>query len=159
MKKIVLIAALLAASAAQPGWAAHKATSNCLSPSAIEAEAAIHFMTDVMVVSSVCQDTIYAQFRLRNRDPIMAYQKLLIARFHGPAAFDHWNTSLANLAAQKQAGMMAAQLCQQSAALMKQADTLDAKGFRAYAAAQAAAYTGPAKCESKALSTARNGRK
>ena len=159
MKKIVLIAALFAASATQPGWAAHKAESNCLSPSAIEAEAAIHFMTDVMVVSSVCQDTIYAQFRLRNRDPILAYQKLLIARFHGPAAFDRWNTSLANQAAQKQAGMMSAQLCQQSAALMKQASTLDANGFRAYAAAQAAAYTGPARCGNKAVTAARAGKK
>lgn len=146
MKKIALIAALLATSAAQPGWAAHKAASNCLSPSAIEAEAAIRFMTDVMVVSSVCRDTIYAEFRLRNQSAIMGYQKALIARFHGAAAFDHWNTSLANQAAQKEAGMLAAQWRQQSAALEKQAAALDTKGFRAYAAAQAAAYTGPAKC-------------
>ena len=146
MKKMVLIAALVAASAAQPGWAAGKAASNCAAPSAMEAEMAIRFMTDLMVVSSVCQDTIYAQFRLRNKDAIMAYQKALIARFHGAAGFDRWNTSLANQASQKQAGLRAAQVCEQSAPLLKQASALDPKGFRAYAAAQASASAQSAKC-------------
>jgi hypothetical protein len=146
MKKVVLIAALVAASAAQPGWAADKAKGSCAAPSETEAEAAIRFMTDVMVVSSVCRDTVYAEFRLRNKDAILGYQKVLIAHFHGGPAFDHWNTSLANQAAQKQAGMLAAQLCQQAAALEKQAAALDTKGFRAYAAAQAAASKQSATC-------------
>jgi len=132
MKKLVLIAALVAASAAQPGWAA----GSCGAPSAGEAEAAIRYVTDLMVVSSVCQDTVYAEFRLRNRDQILAYQKAMIAHMHGTAAFDRWNTALANQAAQKQGGNV--QLCQQSVALLQQAKALDANGFRAYAAAQAA---------------------
>ena len=41
------------------------------------------FLTDVMMVSSTCQDTIYAEFRLRNREAILAYQKAMIAHFHG----------------------------------------------------------------------------
>src|SRR5437762_735138 len=90
MKRLVLIAALCAAMAPQPGWAAEKARAarvECYSQSAIEAEQAIRFLTDVMVVSSTCQDTVYAEFRLRNRDPILAYQKAMIAHFHGaPAA-------------------------------------------------------------------------
>lgn len=144
MKKIFLVAALVAA-AAQPGWAASKAKSKCHAPSAVEAEEAIRYVTDLMVVSSVCQDTTYAEFRLRNKDAIMAYQKALIARFHGAAGFDRWNTSLANQASQKQAGILAAQLCEQSAPLLKQASALDSKGFRAYAAAQVVANTPPAK--------------
>jgi hypothetical protein len=140
MKKIVLIAALVAAAAAPPGWAA----SSCPSSGAAEAEAAIRYVTDLMVISSVCQDTVYAEFRLRNQTQIMAYQKALMAQFHGAAGFDRWNTALANQAAQKQNGNQ--QLCQQSVALLQQAKALDANGFRAYAAAQAAAAAPTAKC-------------
>src|SRR5258708_37352447 len=125
MKKLVLIATLVAASMAQPGWAADKprAKNSCVSPGAIEAEQAIRYVTDLMIVSSVCQDTIYAEFRLRNKDTILAYQKALIARFHGAAGFDRWNTALANQAAQKQSGNL--QICEQSKPLLKQASALD----------------------------------
>ena len=144
MKKLVLIAALVAVSAVQPGWAAGKEKSSCVSPGAIEAEQAIRYVTDLMIVSSVCQDTVYAEFRLRNRDVIVGYQKALIQRFHGNAGFDRWNTSLANAAASKQGGNQ--QICQQSVALLQQAKGLDPKGFRAYAAAQAAANTQIPRC-------------
>ena len=142
MKRLVLIAALCAAAAPQPGWAADKAKAaktDCYSPSAIEAEQAIRFLTDVMVVSSTCQDTVYAEFRLRNRDVIVGYQKALITRFHGNAGFDRWNTSLANQAASKRAGQPSILVCQQAADLLKQAGALDPPKFRAFAAAQAAA--------------------
>jgi hypothetical protein len=149
MKKFVLIAALVAAFAAQPTWAAEKAkaksASSCYTPSAIEAEEGIRYITDLMIVSSVCQDTVYAEFRLRNKDTIMGYQKTLIAHHHGAAGFDRWNTSLANAAAQKQGGNQ--QICQQSIALLKQAKGLDPQGFRAYASAQAAANTQIARCK------------
>jgi len=131
----------------QPGWAAEKSRApkvECYTQSAIEAEQAIRYVTDLMVVSSVCQDTVYAEFRLRNRDVIVGYQKALITRFHGNAGFDRWNTSLANQAASKQGGNQ--QLCQQSVALLKQASSLDPKGFRAFAASQAAADTVTPKC-------------
>jgi hypothetical protein len=98
-------------------------------------------MTDLMVVSSVCQDTTYAEFRLRNRDVNLAYQKALIARFHGAAGFDRWNTALANQMAQKQAGLPSTQLCEQQAPLLKQASALDPKAFRAFAVAQATQAT------------------
>ena len=109
MRKMVLIAALVASTAARPGWAA----SSCASHGASEAEAAIRYVTDLMVVSSVCQDTVYAEFRLRNQTQIMAYQKALMAQFHGAAGFDRWNTALANAAAQKQGGNQL--LCQRHA--------------------------------------------
>ena len=139
MKRLVLIAALCAVAAQQPGSAAEKAAKpDCYSQSAIEAEQAIRFLTDVMVISSTCQDTIYAEFRLRNRDPILAYQKAMIAHFHGAPAFDRWNTSLANQAASKRAGLPSTQVCQQAADILKQASALDPPKFRAFAAAQAA---------------------
>ena len=140
MRKLILLAAVLVAWSAQPGWTAGKAKNSCPPASAREAEQAIRFLTDLMVVSSVCQDTVYAEFRLRNRDAIIGYQKAMIAHLHGNAAFDRWNTSLANQVAQKQGGNV--MLCQQSAALLQQAKALDTKSFRAYAAAQAASAVG-----------------
>jgi hypothetical protein len=135
MKKLALVAALLA-TCAQPAWAA----GNC-TQSAMEAEAAIRYITDLMVVSSACRDTTYAEFRLRNRDQIVNYQKAMIAHMHGAAAFDKWNTSLANIAASKQAGLTTDQVCQQQATMLKQASLQDTKAFRTYAATQAASLT------------------
>ena len=147
MKKWVVLAGALAVCAVQPGWAADKPAdkvvsskaakkNSCPPASAREAEQAIRFVTDLMVVSSVCQDTVYAEFRLRNRDAIVGYQKAMIQHLRGNANFDKWNTALANQVASRQGGNQ--QLCVQSAALLQQAKALDPKAFHAYAAAQAA---------------------
>lgn len=133
---IVLATALLMATAAQPGWAARKAKSRCTPAAAREAEAAIRYMTDLMIVSSTCQDTVYAEFRLRNRDAIVRYQKAMISHLRGKPNFDRWNTSLANQAASRQAGNV--QLCQQAAGLLQQAKAMDANALRAYAVAHEA---------------------
>ena len=147
MKKLGMTAALIGGLlAATPGWGA-EASSPCYSQTAIEAEQAIRYITDVMVASSACQNTTYAEFRLRNRDAIVAYQKALISHFHGEPAFDRWNTALANIAAQKQASVNPGVFCQQSETLMKHAKALDSTAFRAYAASQAAAAAAQyAKC-------------
>ena len=147
MKKLAMTAALVGGLlAAQPGWGADT-RSPCYTQSAIEAEQAIRYITDVMVASSACQTTDYAEFRLRNKDAIIAYQKALISHFRGESAFDRWNTALANIAAQKQATVNLGVFCQQSETLMQQAKALDPSAFRAYAAAQAnAAAAQYAKC-------------
>jgi hypothetical protein len=148
MKKIVLLAALVAF-AAQPGWAAEKAKakSACTPAAAMEAEQGLRFMTELGIASNACTSIgIYADFRVRNRETIVGYQKAMIAHLHGAAAFDKWNTVLANQMAQRQSSIVPAQFCQQSAGLLEQAKGLDAKGFRAYAAAQAAANTQAVKC-------------
>jgi len=145
MKTAVMIAALIAAAALQPGMAAEKkaaekkpAHSACPSAAAAEAEQGIRFMTDVMVVSSACQDTVYAEFRLRNQEAIRAYQKTMIAHFHGNKGFDTWNTTLANQASQKHTGLPTAEICQKDAELLKTAQGLDPAGFRHYAQTQVA---------------------
>jgi hypothetical protein len=152
MKKLMAIAALAGGltagglMAAAPGWGAG-ASSPCYTQSAIEAEQAIRYITEVMVASSACQNTTYAEFRLRNRDAIVAYQNAMISHLHGAPAFDRWNTALANYAAQKQAAVNLGVFCQQADVLMKQAKALDPPAFRAYAASQAAAAgTQYAKC-------------
>jgi len=138
MKKVALAVAFVAASAAQLGGAASGQAASCYSPAAIEAEQAIRYMTELMVISSACQNTTYAEFRLRNRDAIVAYQKAMIAHFKGEPAFDKWNTALANQAAQKQGSTALGTFCQQAEATLKQAATLDMPGFRSFAAQKAA---------------------
>jgi hypothetical protein len=138
MKKLGVTAALVGGlMAAQAGWTAD-ARAACYSQAAIEAEQAIRYLTEVMVASSACQTTAYAEFRLRNRDTIVAYQNAMISHFRGAPAFDRWNTALANVAAQKQATVNLGVFCQQSETLMQHAKALDPTAFRAYVAAQAA---------------------
>ena len=142
MKRLGMITALVTvmALAAQPGLTASKrhSASSCATASTAEAEAAIRYLTDVMVASSACKNTTYQEFALRNRTAIIAYQNTMIAHLRGKAAFDRWDTSLANQASMREALLPAAQFCQQSEPLMKHARGLDIPGFRAYAAAEGA---------------------
>lgn len=141
IKGAAATALLSLAVAAQPGWAA----SRCASDTSAEAEQAIRYMTDLMVASSACKNTVYAEFALRNREAIIHYQNAMIAHLRGKAAFDRWDTALANEISQIEAGLPAAQFCQQKAPLMQQAAALDTKGFKAVAATQAVAAK-PAGC-------------
>jgi hypothetical protein len=131
MKK--LIAAAFAASMLLPGVAG-AADGRCYTAAAIEAEQAYHFIVDLMVASTACRDQTYGLFQQRNQAAIRSYQKTMITQLHGNAAFDAWDTSLANTASMKQAGKSTAQACQESADIIKTAAALDDKGFRALAA-------------------------
>jgi hypothetical protein len=140
MKKAVLAAAFLAAGSAATASAADR---NCYSPGDIEAEQALLFQTNLMVVSSACRDTVYGEFRARNKDAILHYQNAMIDHFrrtgarNAKSAFDAWQTSLANEAARKQALIPTGQFCQQSTELLKLASMLDTKAFHDYAVAHA----------------------
>ena len=79
-----LIGGLLAAT---PGWGAG-ASSPCYSQTAIQAEQAIRYITDAHAASSACQNTTYAEFRLRKPARIRRLPaKALISHFHGEPAF------------------------------------------------------------------------
>lgn len=140
MKKVVLAAALMAVASAVTASAADR---NCYSPGDIEAEQALQFQTNLMVISSACRDTVYGEFRARNKDAIMRYQNAMIDHFrrsgarNPKSAFDTWQTSLANEAARKQAVIPTGQFCQQSTEMLKLASTLDTKTFHDYAVAHA----------------------
>src|SRR5215469_9754831 len=139
MKALVMAAAILAATSAAAASAA-----DCYSPGDIEAEQALLFQTNLMVISSACRDTVYGEFRARNKDAIVRYQNAMIDHFrrtgarNPKSAFDAWQTSLANEAARKQAVIPTGQFCQQSAEMLKLASTLDTKTFHDYAIAHAA---------------------
>lgn len=134
MKKVAMGAVLLAAAAMGTASAAE-----CYSPADVEAEQALLFQTNLMVISSACRDPVYGEFRARNKDAILRYQNTMIDHFrrsgkqNAKSAFDSWQTSLANDFAQKQALTPTAQFCQQSSEVLKLASTLDSKGFHDYA--------------------------
>jgi coenzyme F420-reducing hydrogenase delta subunit len=140
MRKIVLAAALFAAASAQGVSAADR---QCYSAADIEAEQAILFQTNLMVISSACKDTVYGEFRARNSDAIIRYQKAMIDHFrragsrNAQSDFDRWNTSLANEISLKQGTLPMAQICGQAAEMLKLASTLDAKGLHDYAVTKA----------------------
>lgn len=138
-----MAAALAALAMHQPALAAKRSgggsSSACFSAAAMEADQAIRYMTELMVISSSCQDTIYAEFRLRNADAIRGYQKAMIAHFHGTKGFDDWNTTIANELSMKHSSIPTSQMCQQQAPLLAKARTLDLAGFHAYAVAAATA--------------------
>lgn len=140
MGKFALAACLFAAASLQTASAANQ----CYTAADREAEQAVIFQTNLMVVSSACRDETYGQFRYRNKDAIIAYQHEMIAHFrragyrNAQGEFDRWNTSLANKIALKQGEMPTAQVCQQATEMLKMASTLDAKGLHDYAVAQAA---------------------
>jgi hypothetical protein len=135
MKRFLVAAALVWLTAAQrPALAAE----SCYSPAAMEADQGIRFLTELMVASSICEDRVYPEFRLRNKDAIIAYQKALIAHYHSTARFDAWNTALANEVSLRQNSIPYTKVCQQAAAIFAKAKTLDDGKFRAFAAAQAA---------------------
>jgi len=143
-----MVAALLAAASAGSSLAADK---NCYSPADIEAEQALLFQTNLMVISSACRDTVYGEFRARNTSAILRYQNAMIDHFRRTgarnprSAFDTWQTSLANEAARKQAVIPTGQFCQQSSDMLKLASTLDTKTYHDYAVAHAVDGTHP-KC-------------
>ena len=140
MRKLVLAAALLVAASFQGVSAADK---QCYSAADVEAEQAILFQTNLMVISSACRDTVYGEFRARNKDAIIHYQKAMIDHFrragsrNAQSDFDRWNTSLANEISLKQGTLPMTQVCQQAAEMLKLASTLDAKGLHDYAMAKA----------------------
>lgn len=141
MRKAVLAAALFAAASLQGASAADR---HCYSATDLEAEQAIVFQTNLMVISSACRDEVYGQFRARNKDAIIRYQRIMIAHFRREGArnaqseFDSWNTSLANEIALKQGQEATVVVCQKAADLEKMASTLDPRGLHEYAVAQAA---------------------
>jgi hypothetical protein len=146
MKKVLLASAFVAAASFHTVSAADR---NCYSATDIEAEQAILFQTDLMVISSACRDTVYGEFRARNKDTILRYQNAMIDHFRRTGArnpknaFDTWQTSLANEASRKQAVVPTGQFCQQATEMLKLASTLDAKSFRDYAVAHAVNGTHP----------------
>src|SRR5665213_1851985 len=132
------IASLLS-SMAGPAMAA----SGCFRIGDIEAEQAIRFQTELMVLSDTCGGDTYRDFTVRNRDTIVFYQHALIEHFRRDGArkpeaiFDSYLTQIANETALNSGRELARVVCGRSADFLAQARTLDGDQFRHRAAEMA----------------------
>jgi hypothetical protein len=147
MTRAGLAVALFAAAALQ---AAPAESRNCYSKAELEAEQAILWQTNLMVVASACHDPSYANFRMHNSGAIIRYQHEMIDYFRhtgsrdATRSFETWITHLANEAAEKETGIPTPQICQQQAGLLRLARSLDTKQFHQLVAAQMALDPDPA---------------
>jgi len=136
-----LTAALVAANAVGPAAAA---TATCFQSADIEAETAIRYQTDIMVISDTCGSDSYRDFTVHNREAIIAYQKQLMDRFRRAgvrsprASLDSYLTEMANeraLAAGRERSQL---VCERSIALLSEAKKLTGEQFRRHIATLAA---------------------
>ena len=133
---------LLAATAASP---ASPANGTCYKPAEIEADQAMHFQTELMVLSDTCGDQFYRDFTVRNREQILAYQQQLLDYFrragakNPQASLDSFMTRVANEHALRDGRELRQTVCTRSAVLIAEAKTLDREHFRRHVAELATA--------------------
>jgi uncharacterized protein (DUF2267 family) len=133
---------LLAASTASP---AASATGTCYKPAEIEADQAMNFQTELMVLSDTCGDQFYRDFTVRNREQILSYQQQLLDYFRRggakspQASLDSFMTRVANEHALRDGSELRQTVCTRSAVIIAEAKTLDREHFRQHAAELAAA--------------------
>src|SRR5579885_620404 len=142
MRRSIVAGALVCLIAGSAQAASHQA---CYSPPDIEAEQAVRFQTQLMVLSDLCRDPSYTNFSQRVHDALSAYQRQLVDHFRrtgaGAAerALDTFMTRLANEFSLASGRQTLTEVCKGSAAQMiATANSLNSSAdFRHYIAAQA----------------------
>ena len=120
----------------------------CYRVDEIEADQAVRFQTELMVVSDSCGSPSYTEFTHRNASTLAAYQQRLIGYFRrvsgrgADTAFDRFITSLANKMALSAGKETVSALCTRSADLLSKGHTFGRDDFVHYVAQQAAAAKG-----------------
>ena len=120
----------------------------CYRADEIEADQAVRFQTQLMVVSDSCGSQSYSEFTHRNASSLAAYQQKMIGYYRrvsgrgADSAFDRFITSLANQMALSAGKEPVTALCTRSANLLSQGHTFDRNAFEHYVAQQAAAARG-----------------
>lgn len=119
----------------------------CYKADEIEADQAVRFQTQLMVLSDSCGSESYTEFEQHNGSTLAAYQQKLIAYFkrigaHADSAFDKFITALANKTALDAGQQPIASLCNQSAEFLTKASAFNKQDFEHYVAEQAAAQRG-----------------
>ena len=144
MRRVALLGAALSLAAIAANAAAPKG--DCFSNADLEAEQAVRFQAQLMVLSDICRDTTYGLFTQRNRDAIMAYQRQMIDHFkragehRADITFENYMTRLANQESIASGQRTSGEICQPNNALIVTANRIGTPtDFRAFAASQAAA--------------------
>lgn len=120
----------------------------CYRAEEIEADQAVRFQTQLMVVSDSCRSESYSEFTHRNASTLHAYQEKMIGYFRrvsgrgADTAFDRFITSLANQMALTAGKETVGALCTRSADLLQKGQTFGKDDFVRYVAQQAAAARG-----------------
>jgi hypothetical protein len=136
---VVLLLGTAAIAAAAPA-------TSCYRPAEIEAEQAVRFQTELMVLSDTCRRDSYVRFEQRNAETLASYQQQLVDRFsrtqhgHGERAFDHYITALANEVSLNMGREPSAELCSRSAEFLTRAGSFDKGEFRRYVSDKAAEH-------------------
>ena len=100
MRRAALLGAALSLAAMAANAAAPRP--DCFSNADVEAEQAVRFQAQLMVLSDICRDSTYGLFTQRNREAIMAYQRQMIDHFkragerRADITFENYMTRLAN---------------------------------------------------------------
>jgi hypothetical protein len=137
--KLVTTATMLAF--VLPSAAAPAATaSHCFNPNEIEADQAIRYQTELMVVSDTCGVDTYRNFTVHNRDQIVAYQHQLVEHFKRDGVrspqttLENFMTQVANEFALQTGRELRQVVCTKSADFLAQAEKIDISQFRTTAA-------------------------
>jgi hypothetical protein len=142
MKRALLVAMLLLASSATVAVAA---PSQCFRPAEVEAEQAMRYQAELMVLSDSCgAEQTYVSWTTRVRRVLVSYQKALIEHFRrtgsggrAQSTFDSYQTRLANEVSLRTGQQPLAAVCQRAADFLAKAGQAGEDEFRKYAAAQA----------------------
>jgi hypothetical protein len=135
MRRILGALCLLVASGAQAAPA-------CYVGGEIEADQAVQYQTELMVMSGACGTHNYTDFLQRNSSIISTYQSTLIEHYrrggrNPEQTFESYLTHLANQSSLRLGEQTPAALCAQSADWLKAADTLGPEEFRRLVASRA----------------------
>jgi membrane protein DedA with SNARE-associated domain len=113
-----------------------RAASPCFNAADIEADQAIRYQTELMVLSDTCGLDNYRDFTVRNSNALAAYQHQLLEHFRragvkSPAAsLDTFLTELANELAVRSGPQLRLTLCTQSQPFLIASEKLDPDAFR-----------------------------
>src|SRR5271155_5720096 len=122
------------------GLAPAATASHCFNPQEIEADQAIRYQAELMVVSDTCGVESYRNFTVHNRDQIVAYQHQLVERFRRDGVrspqtvFENFMTQIANEFALQTGRQLRQVVCTTSADFLAEAEKLDDSQFRLHAA-------------------------
>jgi hypothetical protein len=119
-------------------------TATCFRVVDIEAEQAIRYQTELMVISDTCGSDSYRDFTVNNRDAIVFYQNQMMERFRRAgarsprASLDSYLTQLANESALVASRERTPIVCSRSEALLAEGKKLSNDQFRHHMATLAA---------------------
>ena len=130
------------------GFVSAAQAATCYKTDEIEADQAVRFQAQLMVLSDSCRSPSYTNFTNRNGPTLVSYQRTLVEYFRrtngkrADAVFDRFITSLANVIALDVGKEPVATVCSRSADFLTQAGGFGKDDFQHYVAQQAAAKRG-----------------